>query len=123
MLIEAAAGLLDADDPVTAIRREAVEELGVEVGELEHVFDVWMSPGSVTERLHFYAAPYTPTSRTSAGGGLAHDGEDIDVLEFRIEQALNQIATGDIADAKGAPVGAGDDGLPRQRHHGRHSGG
>src|SRR5579875_1599262 len=59
MLIEAAAGLLDADDPETAIRREAAEELGVEVGPLTHVFDVYMSPGSVTERLHFYAAAYS----------------------------------------------------------------
>src|SRR5687767_1728760 len=76
MLIETAAGLLDDDDPETAIRREASEELGVQVGELEHVFDVFMSPGSVTERLHFYAAPYTPTARTGVGGGLADDGED-----------------------------------------------
>lgn len=100
MLVETAAGLLDADDPVTAIRREAVEELGVEVGQLEHVFDVYMSPGSVTERLHFYAATYTPASRTSAGGGLADDGEDIDVLELSIDEALDHIDNGDIADAK-----------------------
>lgn len=60
MLIETAAGLLDYDDPETAIRRETAEELGVRVGELQHVFDVYMSPGSVTERVHFYAAPYTP---------------------------------------------------------------
>ena len=51
MLIEAAAGLLDADDPGTAIRREAAEELGVTVGDLTHVMDVYMSPGSVTELL------------------------------------------------------------------------
>ena len=100
MLLEAAAGLLDADDPVTAIRRETLEELGVQVGELEHLFDVWMSPGSVTEQLHFYAAPYAPASRTSAGGGLAEDGEDIEVIELPMDEALNHIATGDIADAK-----------------------
>jgi nudix-type nucleoside diphosphatase (YffH/AdpP family) len=100
MLVEAAAGLLDADDPATAIRREAAEELGVEVGELEHVFDVWMSPGSVTERLHFYAAPYTPASRTGEGGGLADDGEDIEVLEFAFDEALEAIGSGAVADAK-----------------------
>jgi 8-oxo-dGTP pyrophosphatase MutT (NUDIX family) len=55
---------LDDDDPETAIRREAEEEPGVTVGALEHVFDVFMSPGSVTERIHFYAAPYAPSSRT-----------------------------------------------------------
>jgi nudix-type nucleoside diphosphatase (YffH/AdpP family) len=100
MLLEAAAGLLDDDDPETAIRREAEEELGVKVGELEHVFDVFMSPGSVTERLHFYAAPYTPDHRTTAGGGLADDGEDIAVVELPFTEALDMTYDGRIADAK-----------------------
>jgi len=100
MLIEAAAGLLDADDPDTAIRREASEELGVEIGELESVFDVFMSPGSVTERVHFYAARYTPAARTGAGGGLPDDGEDIEVLELPFADALAMTLDGRIADAK-----------------------
>ncbi len=100
MLIETAAGLLDGEDPATAIRREAAEELGVEVGEVEHVFDVYMSPGSVTERIHFFAAPYTPLSRTGEGGGFAEDGEDIEVLELTFDTALAMIESGEIADAK-----------------------
>jgi len=100
MLIETAAGLLDEDAPETAIRREASEELGVTVGELTHVFDVYMSPGSVTERIHFFAAPYTDASRTSEGGGLADDGEDIDVIELPFDEALAMVGTGEIADAK-----------------------
>jgi nudix-type nucleoside diphosphatase (YffH/AdpP family) len=100
MLIEAAAGLLDGDDPAGAIRREAAEELGVEVGELEHVFGAWMSPGSVTERLHFYAAPYTPASRTTAGGGVADEGEDIEAVELAFDDALAATVDGRIADAK-----------------------
>jgi nudix-type nucleoside diphosphatase (YffH/AdpP family) len=100
MLIETAAGLLDGQDPATAIRREAAEELGVEVGEVEHVFDVYMSPGSVTERIHFFAAPYTPLSRTGEGGGLAEDGEDIEVLELPFDTALAMVESGEIADAK-----------------------
>ncbi len=100
MLIEAAAGLLDDDDPETAIRRETSEELGVALGELEHIFDIYMSPGSVTERVHFYVAPYTPAHRVADGGGLADDGEDIEVLELRFEDALAMIADGRIADGK-----------------------
>jgi nudix-type nucleoside diphosphatase (YffH/AdpP family) len=100
MLLETAAGLLDDDDPATAIRRETIEELGVKIGRLEHVFDVWMSPGSVTEQVHFYAAPYTPADRTSAGGGIAEDGEDIEVVELNFDQALQDVRTGRIADAK-----------------------
>jgi nudix-type nucleoside diphosphatase (YffH/AdpP family) len=100
MLVEAAAGLLDCDDPASAIRREAAEELGVTVGELEEVFQVWMSPGSVTERLHFYAAPYTAADRTGPGGGLAGEGEDIEVVELDFAEALKMINDGRIADAK-----------------------
>jgi nudix-type nucleoside diphosphatase (YffH/AdpP family) len=100
VLIETAAGLLDDDDPETAIRREAEEELGVRVGELEHVFDVFMSPGSVTERVHFYAAPYTSDDRVGAGGGLVEDGEDIEVLELPFATALAMTFDGRIADAK-----------------------
>ncbi|NPD04538.1 NUDIX domain-containing protein [Nocardioides sp. zg-1308] len=99
MFVETAAGLLDDDDPLTAIRRETAEELGVTVGEVTPVFDLWMSPGSVTERLHFYAAPYTPADRTGAGGGLADEGEDIEVLELDVDDALARVG-GDIADAK-----------------------
>jgi nudix-type nucleoside diphosphatase (YffH/AdpP family) len=99
MLIETAAGLLDEDDPLTAVRREAEEELGVTVGAAEHVFDVFMSPGSVTECVHFYAAPYTPASRTSAGGGVDEE-EQIEILELPFAEALQQIDDGRIADAK-----------------------
>jgi len=100
LFVEAAAGLLDADDPETAIRREAAEELGVRIGELEHVLDAYMSPGSVTERIHFYAAPYAPTDRVTEGGGLPEDGEDIEVLELPFAEALAMVVDGRIADAK-----------------------
>jgi nudix-type nucleoside diphosphatase (YffH/AdpP family) len=100
LFVETAAGLLDDDDPETAIRREAAEELGVEVGPVELVFAPWTSPGSVTERLYCYAAPYTPADRTGDGGGLAEEGEDIEVVELPFGEALRRIGTGEIADAK-----------------------
>ncbi|MFC9971159.1 NUDIX domain-containing protein [Spirillospora sp. NPDC127200] len=100
MLIEAAAGLLDADGPATAIRRESAEELGVTLGPLTHVLDAYMSPGSVTERLHFFAAPYTPADRTGPGGGREEDGEDIEVLELPFTEALAMTRDGRITDGK-----------------------
>ncbi|MBT2533858.1 NUDIX domain-containing protein [Arthrobacter sp. ISL-48] len=100
MLIETAAGLLDDDAPDVAIRREASEELGVTVGELQHVFDLYMSPGSVTERLHFYAAPYGPNDRTTSGGGVQEEGEDIEVLEIPFDEALAMTSDGRIVDGK-----------------------
>ncbi|MGF6821804.1 nudix-type nucleoside diphosphatase (YffH/AdpP family) [Microbacterium sp. ZKA21] len=100
MLVETAAGLLDDDDPVTAIRREVAEELGVEVGPVTHVFTAYMSPGSVTEKVHFYAAPYGPGDRIGAGGGVASEGEDIEVVELAIDDALAMIRDGRIVDGK-----------------------
>lgn len=100
MLIETAAGLLDDDAPEVAIRREASEELGVRVGELHHVFDLFMSPGSVTERVHFYVAEYGPADRVTAGGGVAEEGEDIEVLEIPGADALAMVADGRIVDGK-----------------------
>lgn len=100
MLIETAAGLLDADDPATAIRRETAEETGVEIGELEHVWDVYMSPGSVTERIHFFAAAYDGAGRIGDRGGLADEGEHIELLELDIDEALAMVRDGRIQDAK-----------------------
>lgn len=100
MFIETAAGLLDEDDPETAIRREAEEETGHTVGTVEHVFDVYMSPGSVTEKLHFFAAPYLRgTIEHGSRTGLADEGEDIEVLEVPFDEALDRIGV-DIVDAK-----------------------
>lgn len=100
MLIEAAAGLLDEDDPETAVRREAAEELGIRLGDLVHVADVFMSPGSVTERVHFYVGAYTPADRVEAGGGVEDEGEDIEVLELPLDEALAMVEDGRIADGK-----------------------
>ncbi|WP_433825547.1 NUDIX domain-containing protein [Actinoplanes sp. CA-015351] len=100
MFVETAAGLLDGDDPAAAIRREASEELGVAIGELEPVFSVWMSPGSVTEKVHCFAATYSPAQRVGDGGGLVEDGEDIEAVEIPLADALKMIETGEIADAK-----------------------
>jgi nudix-type nucleoside diphosphatase (YffH/AdpP family) len=100
MLVEAAAGLLDDDDPVAAIKREAAEELGVHLRDVELVMAPWMSPGSVTERLHLFAAAYSSADRSGAGGGLVEEGEDIEVLELPFTEALAQVRDGRIDDAK-----------------------
>ena len=100
MLVETAAGLLDDDDPETAIRREAAEETGLEIGELQHVYDVYMSPGSVTERIHFYAAPFQAAARLNDRAGLVEEGEDIELVELGIDEALQWIRDGRIQDAK-----------------------
>lgn len=100
MLVETAAGLLDDDDAETAIRRETYEELGVHLGAVRHVFDVFMSPGSVTERVHFFAAPYSRRQVDGPGGGVVAEGEDIEALEIPFVEVLDMVADGRIVDAK-----------------------
>ncbi|HEY5080590.1 MAG TPA: NUDIX domain-containing protein [Bauldia sp.] len=100
MLIEACAGLLDKNDPETAIRKEAEEELGYRLRAVQRVFDTYMSPGSVSERLSLFVADYSPADRISAGGGEADEGEDIEVLELTLAEALAMVERGEIADGK-----------------------
>ena len=100
LLIEAAAGLLDNETPELRIRAEAEEETGYRLGAITKIFEAFMSPGAVTEKLHFFIAEYEPSMRVGSGGGLASEGEEIEVLELPIDQALAMIADGRIADAK-----------------------
>ncbi|MFZ1389379.1 MAG: NUDIX domain-containing protein [Thiolinea sp.] len=100
LLIEAAAGLLDEASPEERIRLEAEEETGYQVQGLQKVFEAYMSPGSVTEKLYFYVAEYDSQQRRGSGGGLEQEGEDIEVLELPFAQALSMLQSGEIQDAK-----------------------
>ena len=100
MMVEACAGQLDGDDPETCIRREAMEETGFQIRNPRKLFEAYMSPGSVTEELHFFAAEYDAGDRVAQGGGHVHEGEDIEVVELSLPAALEQIKTGAIQDGK-----------------------
>lgn len=98
MLIETCAGLLDDDTPEDCIRKEAIEETGYAVGKVEKLFEAYMSPGGVTELIHFFAAEYDESLRDNAGGGV--EDESIEVLELPFPQALAMIKSGEIRDGK-----------------------
>lgn len=100
MLIEVPAGLLDALSPEDCIRAEAEQEVGFRVRQPRLVFDAFMSPGSLTERVHCFVAEYDADDRIGAGGGLEHEGEDIEVLELPLAEALAMVGDGRIRDAK-----------------------
>ncbi len=100
LMIEAAAGLLDNETPEARIRAEAEEETGYRLREVRKVFEAFMSPGAVTEKLYFFVAEYEPEMRVSSGGGIADEGEEIEVLELPIDEALAMIGDGRIVDAK-----------------------
>jgi nudix-type nucleoside diphosphatase (YffH/AdpP family) len=100
MLIEAPAGLLEAASPEARIRAEVEEETGYRVESVRKVFEAFMSPGSVTEKLYFFVAEYDAAARVGRGGGVADEGEDIEVLELSIDDALAMVARGEIMDGK-----------------------
>ncbi|ALR30540.1 GDP-mannose pyrophosphatase [Chryseobacterium sp. IHB B 17019] len=100
MLIEACAGLLDNDNPEECIKRETEEETGYKISKVEKVFEAYMSPGSVTEILHFFVAEYSNEMKVTNGGGLADEGENIEVLELSFDEALAMIDNDEIKDAK-----------------------
>ncbi|MCA1396373.1 NUDIX domain-containing protein [Bradyrhizobium sp. BRP56] len=100
LLIEVAAGMLDDAEPEARIRAEAEEEIGYRLVHVRKVFEAFTSPGAVTEMLHCFVAEYDAAMRIGDGGGLADEGEDIEVLELSIDDALAMISDGRIVDAK-----------------------
>lgn len=100
LLIETPAGLLDNASPEERIKAEAEEETGFRIQQVRRVFEAYMSPGSVTEKLFFFVAAYRPGDRIGEGGGHEAEGEDIDMLEVTIDEALAMIARGEIRDGK-----------------------
>jgi GDP-mannose pyrophosphatase NudK len=100
MLIEACAGLLDKDNAEECIKRETEEETGYKISEVRKIFEAYMSPGSVTEILHFFIAEYSKEMKIAEGGGVEYEEENIEVLELNIGQAMGMIENGEIKDGK-----------------------
>jgi len=100
MMVEACAGILEDENPEKTIIKEIEEETGYRITQLEKVLESYMSPGSVTEILHFYLAPYTAEMKVNEGGGVEDETENIEVLEMPFQQALDWVADGQIKDAK-----------------------
>jgi len=100
MLIESCAGLLDKDNPEDCIKRETEEETGYRIKEVKKIYEIYMSPGSVTEILYFFTGAYSSDMKTDEGGGIEHEQEEIEVLEIPFSKALEMMKSGEIKDAK-----------------------
>jgi nudix-type nucleoside diphosphatase (YffH/AdpP family) len=98
--IEACAGKLDGEKPEIRIVKEMEEELGYRIPKVERLFELYVSPASIMEKIVYFTCAYSPADKVSEGGGLQEEGEDIEVIETTLEQAAAMIASGDIIDAK-----------------------
>lgn len=99
-LVDTPAGKLEDATPEDGIRREVEEETGYRIRDVTRVFEAYMSPGSITERLYLFTARYSPADRVGEGGGNHHEGEDIEILEMPFAEAYAMLTRGDIRDAK-----------------------
>ena len=100
MMIEVCAGLLDKQDPITCIKNEVEEEVGYKITEPKKVFEIYSTPGAVTEKIYYFIAEYSDEMKVSKGGGLEEETEEIEVLEIDFNIAIEMISTGEICDAK-----------------------
>jgi GDP-mannose pyrophosphatase NudK len=100
LLIECCAGLLDKDNAETAIIRETEEETGYKIRKVEKIFEAYMSPGSVTEILHFFIGEYSNEMKVNEGGGHTDEQENIEVLEIPFVEALEMLGNGEFRDGK-----------------------
>ena len=100
MMIETCAGLLDKDNPEDCIKKETQEETGYKIDKVIKVFEAYMSPGAVTEIIYFFIAEYAENMKTTSGGGLEHEQEEIQVLELPLDTAFQMIKSGEIKDGK-----------------------
>jgi GDP-mannose pyrophosphatase NudK len=98
--VEACAGKLDGETPERRIMKEMQEELGYKISNVQRVFELYVSPAAIMEKIVFFTCAYSPANKVSDGGGLKGEGEDIDVVETTLEEAAAMIATGEIVDAK-----------------------
>ena len=104
-LLEVCAGSIEdegdkEEDPKDCIVRETEEEMGYRISDPKKVFSLYMSPGSLTEMVHFYVAPFLPEMKVSDGGGLADENESIEVKEFDGVTVRRMLSNSEIKDAK-----------------------
>lgn len=98
--IEACAGKLDGEKAERRIIKEVHEELGYRISDVERLFELYVSPAAVMEKIVFFTCIYSPANKVSEGGGLKEEGEDIEVIEVPLQQAAAMVTAGEIVDAK-----------------------
>jgi GDP-mannose pyrophosphatase NudK len=98
--VEACAGKLDGEQAEQRIVKEMQEELGFRITKVERLFELYVSPAAIMEKISFFTCAYSPADKVSEGGGLKEEGEDIEVVETTLEEAAAMIANGEIVDAK-----------------------
>lgn len=100
-LLEIVAGMVDkGEDPIESAVREVREEIGYSVEQLEPICSVYLSPGGSSEKIYLYYTEINSAHKTEAGGGIANEAEDIQLVEIPISEAFKLLDAGEIVDAK-----------------------
>ena len=93
-------GKLDGENAEQRIVKEMQEELGYRITKVQRLFELYVSPAAIMEKIVFFTCAYSPADKVSNGGGLKEEGEDIEIVETTLPQAAAMIAAGEIIDAK-----------------------
>jgi ADP-ribose pyrophosphatase len=101
-LFEIVAGVKDEGRTVAEVaHKELLEEAGYEVlGKLQPIATIYPSPGGTSERIHLLLGEMDHHRRSARGGGVAAEGEDIEIVVLPFHVALDMIGRGEIRDAK-----------------------
>jgi nudix-type nucleoside diphosphatase (YffH/AdpP family) len=97
---EAPAGILEGPDPEDCARREALEECGLALRDLEHISRCWTMPGVSTEEMDMFLASYDAADRIGPGGGLDDENEHITVVEVPLKELAAAADAGTLSDLK-----------------------
>ncbi len=106
-LIEAVAGMIPADEegkpketPLQCLVREVHEETGYQLTHATPITKFFSSPGGSSELIHLFYAEVRSTDQIDKGGGVSEDGEDIEIVEFAVDDFFRRLAAGEFEDPK-----------------------
>jgi ADP-ribose pyrophosphatase len=106
-LIEAVAGMIDTDEqgrpaetPLQCLIREVREETGYQLTHATPISKFFSSPGGSSELIYLYYAEVRRVDKAADGGGLASDGEDIEIVEYPIDDFFKRLTAGEFEDPK-----------------------
>ncbi len=100
-IIELAAGHIDdGESAETAVVREIEEEIGYKPEKIHKLSSFYTSPGYSNEQIVLFSCTVDESMKTSSGGGLEIEDEDILIVEYSPQEVENMLQNNLFRDAK-----------------------